>query len=56
MNQDLLDEFIDEKNSFDAMEKIHYYKFGMGKEKDEEYRKSYTKTSIYISRFKTNTL
>ena len=34
MNQDLLDEFIDEKNSFDAMEKKHYYKFGMGKEKD----------------------
>ena len=55
MDQTLIDEFIDEKNSFNALEKSHFYKFGIDKEKDEEYRKSYLKSYIYRSNFKTST-
>lgn len=38
MDEHQIDEYINEKNSFNSLEKHHYYKYGLDKEKEEEYR------------------
>ena len=48
--------FLNEKNFFKKLEKVHIYKFGHSKDKDQIYRNKYVTSFIYRRNFSSQTL
>ena len=56
MSKEEKEEYLDEKNAFNALMKEHEYQTGKIRDKDEEFKINYMKSSIHRSKFMSKTL